>query len=833
MAARHRPRMDVFAHELPTSKPASFDPRTALQALARNLYWSWHPQAAAVFEALDPALWEQTEHNPVALLQALGDDAVRAHAERDPSWLSELGRVHDAFVDYLAGSGREDIVRPEAPVAYFSAEFGLARCLPIYSGGLGILAGDHLKSASDLRLPLVGVGLFYRRGYFRQALGADGAQTERYPPYDPAACPMEAVSRDGAPVRVRVPFPGREVSLGVWRVDVGRVPLYLLDADVPENSPDDRRLTDALYGGDAELRIQQLMLLGIGGYRALSALGQAPAVCHMNEGHAGFLAVERARQAMAAHGISYSEAALLTARGNIFTTHTPVPAGFDVFPRALVDKYLAPFLGSMDMSLDRFMSLGRAGAAVSDPSDAPFNMAALALRHAATVNGVSRLHGQVSRRMAQAQGAFGGWLEDEVPVTSVTNGIHTLSWLAPSMQALYGEAMGPNWSEALARPEAWRRQAASVSGDALWKTHEALRASLCEYVGAKHSEARLRPEALTIGFARRFATYKRAALMFQDPERLAALVNDAERPVQILIAGKAHPKDEPGKRLIQDIIQMTRRPEFAGRVVFLDDYDIDMARYLVAGVDVWLNNPERPQEASGTSGMKVAVNGGLNCSILDGWWDEGFEPDVGWAFGEGIDYAPGRDGPEAEALYRVLESGVVPTFYDRDAAGCPARWVAMMHAAVAKLGGPFSSDRMVCEYSERLYAPAAVAYLELEGLGRGVWAEASEIRRRYRKLWPQVSVRDVRIEPETEGGAPVLRVQAKVDRGALPASALRVDWMERTADGRHVARPMTSDGDGMYSGCFPRAGAGQGGVRVTPRSGLLKSPSELALTCWG
>lgn len=671
-----------------------------LDDLSLNLRWAWHSPTWSLFRDLDPELWEQVGHNPVALLRRLDRDRL----EGTPELTERVQGLWTDLHDYLAGAGWYDADEGEMadrPLsAYFCAEFGITECLRIYSGGLGILAGDHLKSASDLGVPLVAMGMLYREGYFQQQVSSRGGQREAFPAVDEDDLPLREVRRpDDSPLRVAVPFPGRQVFLKVWRADVGRVPLFLLDADVPENADEDRRLTARLYGGDQEMRIGQEIILGMGGYRALREMGIEPRSFHMNEGHSAFLGLDLVRDLMESESLRFEDAVESAARRCVFTTHTPVPAGHDRFQPSRMARYFTAQARTLGVDLDTLLGLGR-----EDPSDddEPFTMTILAIRLADQVNGVSRLHGQVSRGMWQ--GLWPERSEDDVPIDHITNGVHLPSWIAPEVGALYGMDVQEVGVDARV-PE--------PTPEALWQARMPLRRRLLELVESR-TGAHLDPEALTIAFARRFATYKRATLVLEDTERLEALLTT--RPVQLIFAGKAHPRDEGGKALIRRIGELAAARRFRHRVVFLPGYEIDIARYLVQGADVWLNNPRRPMEASGTSGMKAAANGVLNVSILDGWWEEGWEAAsrqagaIGWAIGTGLKgehrTQEQADRADRDDLFRVLEQDVIPTFYDRDGSGMPARWAEMMRASIRHVAPFFNTHRMVRDYTER-YGRAA------------------------------------------------------------------------------------------------------------------------------
>ncbi|MBA2451047.1 MAG: alpha-glucan family phosphorylase, partial [Chloroflexi bacterium] len=668
---------------VPTIPPAL----AQLEELAYNLHWTWDPSAADLFRRLDPVRWEGTNHNPVLTLRTT-DQARLDEAARDAAYRRELAGAAAELQAYLESDGADANERPR--VAYFCAEFGLAECLPIYSGGLGVLAGDHLKSASDLGLSLTGVGLFYRRGYFQQRFSAEGWQEEHYADNHPAALPLRpALDQAGRQVEVGLQFPGRDLLARVWRVQVGRVSLYLLDTDVEANTPTDRQTTDHLYGGDRDTRIRQELVLGIGGLRALEALGLRPEVCHMNEGHSAFLALERIRQLMAEHGLGFSEARTVAAAGLVFTTHTPVAAGHDAFEPGLVDYYLGDYYRGLGLSRTEFMALGR-----NNPTDEgePFSLSILALRLAARSNGVSQLHGGVSRRMWGQ--VWPGLAENEVPVGSVTNGVHLRSWVAREFAELYegadtsSESTG-NASEPMLRVEASALPRRSLPPRELWERHERRRAKLVYFVRARlaaqltrqgagptelgRTVEALDPGILTIGFARRFAEYKRATLLLRDPQRLIRLLSMPGRPVQLIFGGKAHPADNGGKELIRQLVQLTRDEQVRGKIVLLEEYDIGVAARMVQGVDIWLNTPRRPLEASGTSGMKAVANGALHVGNLDGWWDEAYRPGLGWAIGDrrAYDDPNEQDELESRSLYDLLEREIVPLFYERDANGVP------------------------------------------------------------------------------------------------------------------------------------------------------------------
>jgi starch phosphorylase len=694
-----------------------------LRALAQNLWWSWDNDTTALFREIDPVLWREVDHNPIALLRQIPLDKLEERA----SQLVLHSRINYAYrrmQEYLRSThtwaARHAGVLWARPVAYFSAEFGLHESIPIYSGGLGILSGDHIKAASDLGIPLIGIGLFYDQGYFKQRLDVEGCQQEEYIDVDNRLLPIAPATRpDGTPITVKIETRTGTIAARVWTLGVGRSTLLLLDSDVEGNLPEDRELTARLYGGDDRVRIRQELLLGVGGVRALEALGVSPGVAHLNEGHSAFAALELARVRMATEGVDADEAMRRISAHVVFTTHTPVPAGHDRFSPELVEEHLGPLREALGLSQEALMALGRV-----DPRNAgeTFCMTVLALKLSRRANAVSSLHGHVSRAMWTS--LFPGVAEERVPIGHITNGVHVLTWLAPQMHQVYDRHLGPGWPARMAEPSCWENFD-NVDDGELWETHQALKTRLISFArrrAAQSAERRgesaefvdqlrssLTLDALTIGFARRFATYKRANMILQDIERIVGLVNDAQVPIQFVFAGKAHPRDRPGKDILQQIAGLMRDPRFASKVLFVEDYDINVGRHLVQGVDVWLNTPRRPLEASGTSGQKVVLNGGLNLSILDGWWAEAYDGLNGFAIGGGethtsIETHDRRDG---EALSRVLREQVIPLYYDRDRDGLPRRWIARMKRTIRTLGWRFSADRMVTDYVIKAYIPAA------------------------------------------------------------------------------------------------------------------------------
>lgn len=692
-------------------------------ALARNLWWSWDYDAPGIFRELAPARWRELSHNPIVMLEEMSLTDVE-HRAREMALHGRINHAYRRLAEYRDAKNtwgaRHAGVLWSRPVAYFSAEFGIHESLPIYSGGLGVLAGDHIKSASDLGIPLVGIGLFYSQGYFRQRLDRDSWQYEEYLSNEPAKLPLE-LARDveGDPLTISIDTRSGVIHAQLWKVQVGRNLLVLLDSNVDGNAPEDRVLTAQLYGGDSRVRIRQELLLGVGGVKALKALKISPSVLHLNEGHSAFATLEVIAQRMQMERIGFDEALRRVSQSVVFTTHTPVPAGHDRFTPEMINEHLGPLSDRLGLSREGLMALGRV-----DPYNPleSFCMTVLALNASRRANAVSCLHGQVSRSMWQH--LFHARNEEQVPIGHITNGVHVLTWLAPAMHELYDRHLGPNWVQDSGQAETWER-IEEVSDGELWETHQTLKSRLIHYVRRRAvSEARRRGEparhiamleralsmdTLTIGFARRFATYKRADLVFADLERVAALVGDPRTPIQFVFAGKAHPHDQPGKQILQKIAKMVHDPRFAGKLLFVEDYDINACRHLVQGVDVWLNNPRRPLEASGTSGQKVVLNGGLNLSILDGWWAEAYEGSNGFAIGEGYTHADAatHDLRDGESLYEVLSKEVIPLYYDRDRDGLPRHWIARMKCAIRTLGWRFNANRMVMDYVTKCYIPAA------------------------------------------------------------------------------------------------------------------------------
>ena len=844
-------------------RPVLPDALRALEELATNLRWSWHPPTQDLFEAMDPTAWAASGRDPVQLLGSVPTRRLRELAD-DEAFVERLDVAVADLQRYLTGDRWYQSLGADAPnqIAYFSPEFGITAVLPQYSGGLGILAGDHLKSASDLGVPIIGVGLLYRHGYFRQSLSREGWQQERYPIVDPNELPLTLLRHgDGTPARIDITVPGDlELLAHLWVAQVGRVPLLLLDSDIEENPPGLREVTDRLYGGGSDHRLLQEVLLGVGGVRAIRTYceitGAAePEVFHTNEGHAGFLGVERIREFVEADGLSF-DAALERARaGTVFTTHTPVPAGIDRFSRELVEMHFGGANASPGVPVESILALG---AETYEGGEAGvFNMAVMGFRLAGRANGVSRLHGDVSREMFS--GLWPGFDSTDIPITSITNGVHAPTWVA---REVYDVATQESILPEIRRSDDWSA-VDKVPGAAIWQTKRQLRSALVRDVRARVRESWLSrgatraelgwvdsvldPDVLTIGFARRVPTYKRLTLMLRDPERLKSMLLHPERPIQLVIAGKSHPADETGKRLIQEIVRFSDDPAVRQRIVFLPNYDIAMAQPLYPGCDVWLNNPLRPYEACGTSGMKAALNGGLNLSILDGWWDEWYDGDNGWAIptADGVDDTDRRDDLEANALYDLIENEVAPRFYDTDGDGLPLRWIEMVRHTLKSLGPKVLASRMVQDYVQELYAPAATSARRIEDGD----AEADRLARwkeAIRRAWPHVRIDHV--ESTGSGDAPALgqtvtvRVYAslaEIDPGDVDVQVVhgRVAGDDQLRDFHTVslAHAETYEaGRHRFEAEVPLDHTGAFGytVRVLPRHQLLINPAELGLVAW-
>jgi len=841
------------------SLPSRLEP---LRKLAYNLHFDWNVESKDLFRRLDPDLWESSHHNPVLMLGTISQSRLLEVVE-DEGFLAQVDRAARQLEDYLQERTwykKQRNQQKKECYAYFSAEFGLVDCLPVYSGGLGVLAGDHLKSASDLGLPLVGVGLLYQQGYFAQYLNADGWQQERYPINDFYNMPLHLERNpDGTELRIAVDYPGRKVYARVWRVQVGTVPLYMLDTNIEPNKAYDHDITDQLYGGDIDMRIHQEIMLGIGGVQMLKALGYEVTAYHMNEGHAAFSALERIRILIQEQGLSYRQARQVVSSSNIFTTHTPVPAGIDLFAPDKILYYLGYYADIFGLPKEQFLGLGREN---TGDLSSPFSMAVLALKMATFSNGVAQLHGVVSRQMFQ-----GLWQKvpvDEVPITAITNGVHARSCVSKSTQELYDRYLGPNWSSAPPDNQLWERMDA-IPDEELWRNHERCRLDMVLYVrdhlvkhlrdrGASASDIAqaqevLDPNVLTIGFARRFATYKRATLWMRDLERIKRiLLGNKNRKVQFVIAGKAHPKDIPGKELIRDINHFIREHHLEKQVVFVPNYDIHIARLMVAGCDIWLNTPRRPREASGTSGMKAAMNGLPNLSVLDGWWDEADYVRTGWAIGHGENYEDPnyQDEIEANALYELLEKEVVPLFYDhRDGDGLPRPWVAKMKDAI-RLNCPFfNTARMVREYAQRAYFPASDRYHTLTVDNYAPAKELAAWKAKLGEHWFNIKIKDIDVSAASDIEVnQTVAVKAKVDLATLNPDDVQVELYQGSIDANGDivnAIPVVMDYQGkdpdslsVYTANITYTTSGLQGLslRVLPRNQYLSSPYEPRLIAW-
>ncbi len=829
--------------------------------LAYNLRWSWHHETNALFRRLDSDLWVKTNYNPVWLLGQL-DQQTLEDAANDTAFMANFKRVCDDFDAYIDAEDtwyRRKFGAADKPfIAYFSMEFGLTTCLQNYSGGLGVLAGDHLKSASDLGLPLVGVGVLYQEGYFQQYLNQDGYQQESYPLNDFANLPVRPVlEEDGKQMVITVPIADQTLHALVWKVEVGRVNLFLMDANHPANPPELYNLTDRLYGGDRRTRIRQEILLGIGGIRMLNALGMPPEVVHLNEGHSALSALERVRLFMKDHpDLDFEDAVTILSTSSVYTIHTPVPAGLERFGYDLIDEHMPWLWQELGLSRSEFHELGREPMGGYDL----FSLPVMALKMSSATNGVSQLHGEVSRNMWQWM--FPEVPNPEVPVDAVTNGIHMMTWTSGEMEQLLDRYLDPAWKTDVSNSALWQG-VERIPDTELWRVHDRRRARLVAFARDRlrsqliqrnaspteieGAEDVLNPEALTIGFARRFATYKRATLLFRDPERLKRIVNDPERPIQFIFAGKAHPHDHPGKELIREVVRFASMPEFRHAFVFLENYDMTVAHYLVQGADIWLNTPRRPQEASGTSGMKVIYNGGLNLSILDGWWAEAYSSDVGWAIGSGEMYDADeyelQDFVESQALYNLLESDVIPLFYERGRDDIPRRWVQRVKNSMVTLAPFFNTFRMVQDYTERFYMSSREQYQHLVGENIQKGKSFGRWLSRVRAAWKDVRVEKVQVSDSNLIIGDSLKVEAFVQLGELIPGDVQVQLFSGQLDtsGRLIsgdAIEMKSDGKQgrlyKFSAVvtYDTSGARGVSVRVLPRHESLSDPILTGLMRW-
>ena len=832
-----------------------------LYELAYNLWWSWRPEARALYSTINPDLWEQVSHNPVRFLSEVEPQLLEKVAQ-NVDYLQQVESVLRDFDTYMHPRVDDTWFSHTYPeltskvIAYFSAEFGLHESLPIYSGGLGILSGDHCKEASDLGLPFVGVGFLYPQGYFHQRITREGHQEATYDKLHFSEAPATpATGPDGNEVMINVDLPGRRIYAKVWKLQVGRIPLYLMDTDVAPNAPHDRELSARLYSGDHEMRISQEIVLGIGGVRALRALGIAPSAWHLNEGHAAFLSLERCRE-LVASGMSFNEAREAVAANSLFTTHTPVAAGNDTFSYDLIDRYFGSYWGQLGLTRDQFMEVAR-----EEHGWGPtYGMTVLALKLTGQHNGVSKLHGSVSRKMWQF--LWPGAEVEEVPIGFITNGIHTFSWIAPEINILFQKYLDKEWGKYVDDQHFWDTHIDRLPDEALWQTHVQRKEALITYARHRLKQQHLRlgegsyqlaefdsilnPDALTLGFARRFATYKRATLIFRDMDRLKRILNNPQRPVQIIFAGKAHPADEPGKALIEQVYKLSRTSEFKGKIVFLENYDIDMARYLVSGTDVWLNNPTRPYEASGTSGQKAALNGQPNCSILDGWWVEGYNGKNGWAIGEEREYHDSdiQAQEDSDSLYRILEEEIVPAFYDRDSNGVSHRWLGYMKEAIRTCAPQFSMRRMVKEYTNNYYVPDIQRSMQVEQNRYEQARSLAAWKERVRNNWDSL---ELYIDGQRDGQLSLgerIDVRAWVRVNGLTPDDLSVELVYGDANDERGATaqypiPMTytkreNDGSFHYDAQLrpEKSGSIAYNVRVIPKHPGLTEKYEMGLIRW-
>ena len=849
----------IRAFEVVPSLPEALAP---LLEIAYNLWWTWHPEAVELFNRLDRNLWHQTNHNPVKMLGCCPQQ-VLDEAARDEGFLTTLARVQTNLNRHLERTPWlvKQKLDPGPPdigpwIAYFSAEFGLAESLPIYSGGLGCLSGDHLKSAGELGMPLVGVGLLYRHGYFQQYLNAEGWQQEYYPDLDFANLPVRPVfDGDSNQVKVSVQMPGGRVQVAIWKVLVGRISLYLLDTNLIENDPSDRAITGHLYGGDMETRIKQEIILGIGGMKALEALSIRPEVYHMNEGHSAFLVLEHIRRIIEQHDLSFDEARQFAAASHVFTTHTPVPAGIDRFPPEMIQRYFKDYHPSLKLDMEGLLALGRENVYAKNEF---FSMAVLAIRTSDWINGVSQLHANISRHMWQS--IWPGVPDDEVPITHVTNGVHARSWLSGDLINLLDRYLGSRWQNDPADHRVWQA-VSEVPDEELWRVHERQRHQLVVWVRRQlHRQLEVRgaspaqrqaavdqigPDALTIGFARRFATYKRGVLFLHNLERLMKLLADTERPVQFIIAGKAHPADEEGKDLIRQITNFAQSAPNGHKVVFVENYDINIARHLVQGCDVWLNNPRRSMEASGTSGMKAAINGVLNCSIMDGWWDEAYQNELGWQIGRGEEYANPEtaDDIESRSLYDILETQIIPMFYERDENNVPRRWIAWMKKCIGTLAPLFNTNRMLQEYAEHLYLPAIHRARKLGGDNLAGSIAMAHLKNRLRAAWGRIRIENVEVPTgKVLNLREPLEIMATVSLAGIKPAEVRVQVFvgRLNNDGQLIEgkahdlahQAEVGDGQHRFAGSVTAPTSGRYGFAVRVVAGGEMFFHEPGLICW-
>lgn len=834
-----------------------------LEELAYNMRFAWDHETIALFRRLDADIWEEVYHNPVKMLGMVSQNRLK-EIQADPAFMANYERVLSEYDHYMKAENtwygdNYGQLKKDPIIAYFSMEFGITECFQNYSGGLGILSGDHLKSASDLNIPLIGVGLLYQEGYFQQYLNADGWQQEKYPINDFFNLPLRLErDSDGVPLKINVDLPGRKLWAQIWRVQVGRVRLYLLDSNVSENArEDDRSLTDRLYDGDRRTRIRQEILMGIGGIRALEVLGLRPDICHMNEGHSAFLSLERTKQLMQEKGLPFYQAKELIAASTVFTVHTPVPAGLERFGFDLIDEHFTDYMKELGLNREQFIDLGRENMGDYEL----FSMSVMALKFSYGANGVAQLHGVVSRDMWQWM--FPEVPVDEVPIDAITNGIHVQTWTSREMGTLYDRYLDPNWRNAPATEGIWDA-IDSIPDAEFWRTHARRRERLVAFCrtrlkeqlinrGAPQSEIEaaeevLNPDALTIGFARRFATYKRATMIFNDLERLERIVNNPEQPVQFIFAGKAHPHDMGGKELIRRIVEVARMPQFRHAIVFLENYDMNVARYMIQGADVWLNNPRRPKEASGTSGMKVIYNGGLNLSILDGWWAEAYEPKLGWAIGAGEEYTEAnwedQDRIEGLSIYNIIENDIMPKFYNQGRDGLPRDWMAMVKNSIRIMSPFFTTNRMVQQYTDKFYM---LNYSRIEEMLKNDMKSGLEFadwRRNIENVWSQVNVVSVDVDDNSASVGAKTEVTARIQLGSLKPEDVKVQLYVGSLDTRGeivggsandmVVENDNQNGEYTFKTSFKYARSGDHGlsVRVVPEHKYMHTNFQPKLITW-
>ena len=835
------------------------DKLSALKDIVYNLWFSWNPQATQLFSRMDEELWQKVKGNPVKLLGEIEQTRLEELAS-DEGFLIELESVHQQLNQYKVGlSGKS--VKKEQTIGYFSLEYGLNESLPIYSGGLGILSGDHIKSASDIGLNLFGVGLLYQTGYFQQYLNQDGWQQEFYKINDfHNMGVVEVIDEHGAPVIFEINFPGRKISVKAWKLEVGRIYIYLLDTNVAANPESDRSLTAQLYGGDREMRLQQEILLGIGGMTLIERLNLSPAAIHMNEGHSAFASFERARMLMKEYKLNFYEAAEVVKKSGIFTTHTPVPAGNDVFDSGLIRKYFSDYVKELGISIEDFLKLGRIH---PENHSENFSMTVAAIKHSTFINGVSQLHSQVARNMwkdiwPQAP-------KEHVPIQAITNGIHTATWISPEMAELLQRYLGRQWQKKQDSLQLWDK-IFKVPDPELWKVHEYRRRRLIQFVRRRlqqqledkgvsrlfidEAKEALNPEALTIGFARRFATYKRGNLILKDPARLLKILSDSSRPVQIIFAGKAHPQDTEGKQIIEHIVHFINSNHLLRKVVFLENYDIGAARYMLQGVDVWLNNPLRPLEACGTSGMKATANGVLNLSVLDGWWDEAYASTNGWAIGNGEEYKDRhyQDDVESKAIYSILENDIVPLFYSRDSYGLPREWIKMMKNGFKSIASFYNTQRMVKEYNDTFYKPALENFSKFSSKSYAQSKQFIQWKNQMEKDFNNIGIKTIQYDPNLEYKInESVHLKATLQLGNIKPEDINVSVYYgnlsgiQTLENSNIQRLDTItpvDGSNpaeyIYSGSLKctRTGDFAFKLRITPQHPDMANPYELNLVKW-